>query len=77
VTFVCDDDRQFTTRQSDDRDQARVDTGNKTYELEYTGRDKGMRAYSDNDDKVRLTLGDDKAYLGISDESDFKDCERS
>ena len=77
LTFVCDHDRKFTARLSSDRDQARVDTGNKTYELEYTGRDNGMRVYSDNGKKVRLNLGDDKAYLAISDESDFKDCERS
>ena len=76
LAFVCDHDRKFTARLSSDRDQAQVDTGSKTYELDYTGRDNGMRVYSDADKKVRLNLGHDKANLAISNESDFKDCER-
>ena len=41
-----------------------------------SGRDNGMRVYSDADKKVRLNLDHDKANLAISNESDFKDCER-
>lgn len=77
VVFECDGDRDFRARFSGDRDRAVVDTGSETYELEYTGRDDGLRVYSDDDDEVRLTVGNDEAHLRIPGEADFKDCERA
>lgn len=77
MAFACDDHRDFKTRFSSDRDQARVDVGDETYDLDYTGRDGGMRVYSDKDDKIRLTVGSDQAYLRIPGGSDYKDCERT
>ena len=77
VVFECDGDRDFRARFSGDRDQAVVDTGSETYELEYTGRDDGRRVYSDDDDEVRLTVSNDEAHLRIAGESNFEDCERS
>jgi hypothetical protein len=77
MAFACDDDRQFKARFSDDREQARVDIGDKSYNLDYTGRDNGMRVYSDKDDEIRLSVGGDAAYLRISGASDYKDCERT
>jgi hypothetical protein len=77
LAFECDGGRDFRARFSGDRDQAVVDTGSETYELEYTGQDDGMRVYSDDDDDVRLTVSSDEAHLRIPGESDFEDCERS
>ena len=76
VAFDCDDDRDFRVRLSGDRDEARVDTGDETYELERTGRDDGRRVYS-NDDGVRLEISNEEADLRIPGESNFEDCERS
>lgn len=76
LAFECDDDREFIARLSSDREEARVDVGDETYELDLTDRDDGDRVYS-NDDGVELTVGDDEAYLRIPDESDFQDCERT
>jgi hypothetical protein len=77
VAFACDDNQQFKAHFSSDREQARVDAGNKTYNLDYSGRDNGMRVYSDNDDKVRLSVGSEQAYLRVPGSSDYKDCERT
>jgi hypothetical protein len=74
VAFECDDDQEFTARFSGDRDEARVDVDDETYELELTDRDDGERVYSD-EDGVELTVGDEEAYLRIPGESDFRDCE--
>jgi len=76
VAYDCDDDREFAARFSGDRDEVRVDTGGRSYDLEYTDRDDGMRIYSNNDD-VELRVDDDEAYLRIPGESDFEDCEMS
>jgi hypothetical protein len=76
LAFECNDDRDFTARLSGDREQARVDVGDETYELDLTDRDDGDRVYS-NDDGVELTVGDDQAYLRIPGGSDFQDCERT
>ena len=76
VAFDCDGDRQFMARFSGDRDDVRVDTGARSYDLEYTDRDGGMRIYT-NDNDVELRVDDDDAYLRIPGESDFEDCERS
>ena len=76
LAFDCDDDREFIARLSGDREEARVDIGDETYELDLTDRDDGDRVYS-NDDGVELTVGDDEAYLRIPGESDFQDCERT
>jgi hypothetical protein len=77
LAFACDNNRELTTRFSSDREQARVDTGNNSYDLQYSGRDNGMRVYSDNDEKVRLSVSSNRAYLRIPDGTDFKDCERT
>lgn len=74
LAFECDDDQEFTARLSGDRDDARVDVGDETYELELKDRENGDLVYS-NDDGVELTVGDEEAYLRIPGESDFKDCE--
>lgn len=76
AAFECDDDRDFTVRLSGDRDEARVDTGDETYELERTGRDDDRRVYTD-DDGVRLEISNEEAYLRIPGESDYQDCERT
>ena len=76
LAFDCDDDREFRARLSSDREEARVDIGDETFELDLTDRDDGDRVYS-NDDGVELTVGDDEAYLRIPGESDFQDCERT
>ena len=76
IAFECDDDREFVARLSRDREEARVDVGDDTYDLDLTDRDDDQRVYS-NDDGVRLTLGDDETYLRIPDGSDFQDCERT
>ena len=60
LAFECDDDRDFRARLSGDRDEARVDVGEDTYELNLTDRDEGRRVYS-NEDDVRLTIGDNEA----------------
>jgi hypothetical protein len=77
LAFACDNNRELNARFSSDREQARVDTGNKTYDLAYSGRDDGMRVYSDKDDKVRLSVSSDRAHLRIPDGTDYKDCERT
>jgi hypothetical protein len=76
LAFECDDDREFRARLSSDRDEARVDVGDETYELELTDRDDGERVYS-NEDGVQLTVEEGEAYLRIPGESDFQDCERT
>jgi hypothetical protein len=75
LAFECADDQEFVARLSSDREEARVDTGDETYELDLTDRDDDERVYS-NDDGVQLTVGDE-AYLRIPDGSDFQDCERA
>jgi hypothetical protein len=77
LAFECDDDRDFKVRLSSDRDEARVDVGSKTYRLELADRENGQRVYRDSDSDVRLTVGNDKAYLRIPGGSDYQDCERS
>lgn len=77
LAFECDDDREFTVRLSDDREEARVDVGDRTYELEEASRDDGQRVYRDDDGEVRLTMDDDEAYLRIAGADDYRDCERS
>jgi hypothetical protein len=64
-------------RLSSDRQEARVEVDDQTYRLEEAGRDNGQRVYSDDDDDVRLTVGDDEAYLRIPGEADYQDCERT
>ena len=76
VVFDCDDDREFSVRLSGDRDEARVDTGEETYDLEQTGRDGDVRVYG-NDDDVRLEISNEEAYLRVPGGEDFQDCERS
>lgn len=76
VAYECDDDREFAARFSGDRDAVRVDTGGRSYDLEYSDRDDGRRIYSNRDD-VELRVDEDEAYLRIPGESDFADCERS
>lgn len=76
AAFDCDDDRDFMLRLSGDRDEARVDTGDETYDLERTGREEDRRVYA-NDDGVRLEVSNEQAYLSIPGEPDFQDCERS
>jgi hypothetical protein len=75
VVFNCDDDRKFSARLSADRDEARVDTGEDTYDLEQTGRDGDFRVYG-NDDDVRLEISNEEARLRIPGAADFRDCER-
>ncbi len=77
LAFACDDDRDFRVRLSSDREEARVDIGDETYRLEDAGRDDGQRVYRDDDNEVRLTMGDDKAYLRLAGGDDYRDCERS
>ena len=76
VAFDCDDDRDFVARFSGDRDAVRIDTGGRSYDLEYSDRDDGMRIYT-NDDDVELRVDNQEAYLRIPGESDFEDCEQS
>jgi hypothetical protein len=76
LAFECDDDREFRARLSGDREEARVDVGDETYELELTDRDDGQRVYS-NEDGVELTVGEGEAYLRVPGGSDFQDCERT
>jgi len=77
MAFACADDQDFRARFSSDREEAQVDTGNKSYDLKYSDRDNGMRVYSDKDDEVRLSVGHDEAYLRVPGASDYKDCERT
>jgi hypothetical protein len=74
MAFECDDDRELTVLLSRDREEARVDVDGRDYELEEAGRDDGDRVYTDDDD-VRLTLGDDEAYLRVPGGDDYQDCE--
>lgn len=76
VAYECDDDREFAARFSGDRDEVRVDTGARSYDLEYSDRDDGMRVYTNRDD-VELRVDNDEAYLRIPGESDYQDCEIS
>jgi hypothetical protein len=75
VAYRCDDDRDFKARFSGDRDRVVIDTGGKSYDLDYAGRDNGRRVYGKERD-VYLAADEDNAYLRIPGESDFKDCER-
>jgi len=74
VAFECDDNRDFQARFSGDRDEVRIDTGGRNYDLEYRERDDGMRIYT-NDDDVELRVDNDEAYLRIPGDSDFEDCD--
>ena len=76
VAFDCDDDREFMARFSGNRDEVRVDTGARSYDLEYRDREDGMRVYTNRDD-VELRVDNDEAYLRIPGESDYQDCEIS
>jgi hypothetical protein len=81
VAYECDDDRDFTARYSTDRDEVLVRTDDETYELELADRDDGRRVYTesgdDDDDEVRLTVGEGGrgARLDIPDDDDFEDCD--
>jgi hypothetical protein len=75
LAFECDDDRDFTARLSGNREEARVDVGDETHELELADREDGDRVYT-NEDGVRLTVGDREAYLRIPGGQDFQNCER-
>lgn len=77
MAFECDDDRQMTVQLSDDREEAHVEAGGTDYRLEEAGEDDGGRVYADDDGDVRLTLGNDEAYLRIADGDDYQDCEES
>ena len=76
LAFECDDDRDFTARLSGDREEARVDVGDETYQLDLTDRENGDRVYR-NEDGVELTVGDDQAYLRVPGGSDFQNCEQT
>jgi hypothetical protein len=76
VAFNCDDDRDLRVRLSESRDEALVDTGDETYQLERTGRDGDLRVYT-NDDGVRLDITNQEAEMRIPGEENFRDCERS
>jgi hypothetical protein len=75
VAFECDDDQDFTARLSSNREEARVDVGDETHELELAEREGGDRVYT-NEDGVRLTVGDREGYLRIPGGQDFQNCER-
>jgi Membrane-bound lysozyme-inhibitor of c-type lysozyme len=75
--FECDDDREFSVRLTSDREEARVEVGDENYRLEEAGRDDGARVYRDEDSDVRLTMGDDDAYLRIPGAEDYRDCEKT
>jgi Membrane-bound lysozyme-inhibitor of c-type lysozyme len=77
LAFECDNNQELRVRLSSDRQEARVEVDDQTYRLEEAGRDNGQRVYSDDDDDVRLTVGDDEAYLRIPGEADYQDCERT
>jgi hypothetical protein len=77
LAFECDDGREFSVRLSGDREDARVEVGDRNYRLEEAGREDGRRVYRDDDSEVRLTLGDDDAYLRIPGAEDYRDCERT
>jgi hypothetical protein len=77
MVFECDDDRDLTVRLSDDREEAYVDADGRDYELEEAGEDDGRHVYSDDDDDVRLTLGNDDAHLRVADGDDYEDCEET
>jgi hypothetical protein len=76
VTYECDGDREFVARFSGDRDDVRIDTGGRQYDLDYTDRDDGRRVYT-NHEEVELRVDNDEAYLRIPGESDFEDCDIS
>jgi hypothetical protein len=77
TSHVRDNNQELRVRLSSDRQEARVEVDDQTYRLEEAGRDNGQRVYSDDDDDVRLTVGDDEAYLRIPGEADYQDCERT
>ncbi len=68
--------RDFSARFSGDREEVRIDAGGRSYDLEHTDRDNGMRVYT-NEDDVELRVDEDEAYLRIPGDSDFQDCERA
>jgi hypothetical protein len=76
VAYECDDQRDFTARFSGDRDEVRIDVGGRSYDLEHSERDDGMRIYTNRDD-VELRVDEDQAYVRIPGESDLQDCERA
>ncbi|MGH6943367.1 MAG: hypothetical protein ACREH6_03985 [Geminicoccaceae bacterium] len=73
VAYRCDSDRDFAAVFSTDGDQAFVETGDKTYELNRAGHDNGAAVYT-NRDNVELTVDGNDAYLRIPDQNDFEDC---
>jgi len=77
LAFDCDDNRELRVRLSSDREEARVEADGRTYRLEEAGREDGQRVYRDDDNEVRLTMGDDEAYLRVPGGEDYRDCERS
>jgi hypothetical protein len=76
IAYECDDQRDFTARFSGDRDEVRIDVGGRSYDLEHSDRDDGMRIYTNRDD-VELRVDEDQAYVRIPGESDLQDCERA
>jgi hypothetical protein len=75
LAFECDADLDFSASLSGTREDAQVLVSDKTYELHLSGREDGDRVYT-NEDGVRLTVGDEDAYLRIPGEPDFQNCER-
>ena len=73
VEFRCDDDRRFEVTYRDRGDEAEVRTRDRSYRLEYEGRNGGSRRYGDGD--VQLFVDRDEARLRIKDERDYSDCE--
>lgn len=73
VEFRCDDDRRFQVTFRDRGDEAEVRTRDRSYRLDYEGRDGGSRRYGDGD--VQLFVDRDEARLRIKDERDYSDCE--
>jgi hypothetical protein len=52
VTYECDGDREFVARFSGDRDDVRIDTGGRQYDLDYTDRDDGRRVYTNHEEVI-------------------------
>jgi hypothetical protein len=53
-----------------------VEVGDESYRLDLTDRENGDRVHS-SEDGVRLTVGEDEAYLRVPGGQDFQDCETS